>query len=448
MAVKYQIGEDVEIITSESNYIGAVMPSTTKETLFLRLSSGYQVGINTKQIKNAKIISDGVSGCKKENKQNLEKNKNESKHEVAFNSKLPIISILHTGGTIASKVDYKTGAVIARFSPEELVGMFPELGQIANIKSRLVRNMWSQDMRFAHYNILAKEIKKEIDAGVDGIIITHGTDTLHYSAAALSFALRNLPIPVLLVGSQRSSDRGSSDASLNLINAAYFAATTDFGGIAICMHHSSSDDYAAILPATKTRKMHTSRRDAFKAINAAPYSLVDYHKKEINFLTKNYPKKDKTRKIELQMFNDKLKVGMLYQHTNMYAEQYKFYEKYDGVVIIATGLGNLPTSEIDEFTKEHTKILKAIEALVKKNVVVAVAPETINGRIMLTVYENQRALLDLGVLGNESDMTPETSFIKLAWLLSNYKKEDVCKLYGQNLRGEISERISMEMYEE
>ncbi|MBS3137540.1 Glu-tRNA(Gln) amidotransferase subunit GatD [Candidatus Woesearchaeota archaeon] len=313
MAVKYQIGDDLEITTSENTYAGTVMPSTTKDALFLRLSSGYQVGIKTKQIKNVKIIS----SVKKENINTKENSKKEDKPELKLDSKLPVISILHTGGTIASKVDYKTGAVIARFSPEELVAMFPELGKIANIKSRLVRNMWSQDMRFAHYNILAKEVKKEIDSGVDGIIITHGTDTLHYSSAALSFVLHNLPIPVLLVGSQRSSDRGSSDASLNLVNAVYFAAAADFGGVAICMHNSSSDDYAAILPAAKTRKMHTSRRDAFKAINASPYSLVDYSKKEINFLTKNYPKKDKTRKIELQFFDEKIKVGMLYQHTNI-----------------------------------------------------------------------------------------------------------------------------------
>jgi len=79
--------------------------------------------------------------------------------------------------------------------------------------------------------------------------------------------LENLNIPVILVGAQRSSDRGSSDAFLNLVCAAHFIAKVDFSGAGICMHEPSSDDSCLILPACKTRKMHTSRRDAFKAIN-------------------------------------------------------------------------------------------------------------------------------------------------------------------------------------
>jgi len=437
MTSKYKIGDTIELKTKDASYAGLVMPSTTAETLFLRLFSGYQVGIKKKEIKSATI----VAAAKKE-KETVEKKK------VEINPKLSTISILHTGGTIASKVDYKTGAVIARFTPEEILAMFPELQQIANIKSRLVRNMWSENMRFAHYNVLAEEIKKEIAAGVDGIIITHGTDTLHYTAAALSFILENLPVPVLLVGSQRSSDRGSTDAHLNLMNAVYFAANTDLATVAICMHNSTNDDSCVILPGTKTRKMHTSRRDAFKAINASPIALVDYHKNEINYILKHAQKKDKTKKLELKLFNEKIKVGIIYQHTNMFAEQFKLYEKYDGLILLSTGLGCPPIIANDEFTAENAKIFKALQSLMKKGIIIAFAPQTIYGRIVLTVYEPQRMVLNAGVLGNCCDMTPETSFIKLAWLLSNYNKEDVKKLYSQNLRGELADRITMDMDEE
>ena len=444
---KIKAGEQVEITTKDNSYKGLVMPSTNDETVFLRLSSGYQIGILKKNIDSVKLI-ESEKNQKKEIIEEHKPHKKDMKSDAKFNAKLPIISILHTGGTFASKIDYKTGAVTPRFSPDELIGMFPELQQIANIKSRLVRNMFSENMRFQHYNLLAKEIKAEIESGVDAVIVTHGTDTLHYSAAALSFAIEHLTVPVILVGSQRSSDRGSTDASLNLINAAYFAAHTQAAGVFICMHASSNDDYCAIIPGTRARKMPTSRRDAFKAINSIPLAMVDYNKKEINSLMKEYEKKDVNRKIELKLFNEKLKIGMLYQHTHMYAEQFSFFDDYDGVVILATGLGNLPIIENDEFTAENTKITKALQHLVKKGVVIALAQETIYGRIILTVYEPQRTLLQIGVLGNECDMTPETAFIKLAWLLSNYKKEDVKTLYSKNLRGELSERLSYETYDE
>ncbi len=172
------------------------------------------------------------------------------------------ITILHTGGTLASKVS-KTGAVSAQYSAKDILNLYPEIKSLAKIDSKLVANMLSENMNFNHYNLLAKEIKKEIEKGVEGIIITHGTDTLHYTSSALSFILEDLPIPVILVGAQRSSDRGSSDASLNLISAINFITKTDFAEVAICMHSSMEDTSCSILPGTKTRKLHTSRRDAF-----------------------------------------------------------------------------------------------------------------------------------------------------------------------------------------
>jgi glutamyl-tRNA(Gln) amidotransferase subunit D len=317
--------------------------------------------------------------------------------------------------------------------------MFPELQEIANIRSRLVRNMWSQDMRFSHYNILSKEITKEIEKGCDGVIITHGTDMMAVTSAALAFTLEDLPIPVILVGSQRSSDRGSSDAGMNLICAARFITGSDFGEVGICMHEGMSDDSCLILPATKTRKMHTSRRDAFKPINAVAWARVNYSG-GIEIICNDYKKKDKNRKIKLKLFKEGVKIGMLKQHSNMFAEEFLFYKNYDGLVVEASGLGNPPTTKIDDLTAESDKILKAIKTLIDKGVIVFLAPLTIYGRINMNVYENQRTIKELGVLGDQSDMLSETAFIKLAWLLSNYPK-DVKMMMMENLRGEIAERI-------
>ena len=422
--VKFTNGDSVEVTTKDKTFSGIYIESNKKDVVTIKLSSGYNIGVNKKEVKKIKLVK---------------KNKKEKTVKVLnVNKGLKKISILHTGGTVASTVDYKTGAVSPQFDSEEIINMFPELNEIATINSRLIGNIWSQDIRFVHFNILAREIKKEIESGAKGIIITHGTDFLHYTSAALSFALKNLPVPVLLVGSQRSSDRGSSDAGMNLINAVYFAVNSEMCDVGICMHNNMNDDYCAILPGLKTRKMHTSRRDAFKTINTKPWALVDYRKGEIKYVDKSFNKKV-NGKLELNLFNEKLKIGLLKSTINMDAKQFLFFKNYDGLVIEASGIGNLPTSVLDRYTKDHKKIFNALKILTKKTVVV-LAAQTIFGRLNMNVYSNQREMQEIGVLGHLNDMTPETTFVKLSWLLSNYKK-DAKDLLFENLKGEINERL-------
>ena len=208
-------GDRVKVETREKTIEGILVPSPEAEedVVFVKLDSGYNVGVDKKNIKSISVIELYREGKKAIPKAEQKRG-------------LPRITILHTGGTIASKVDYRTGAVVSRFSPAELLGMFPELKEIANIDSRLVFQMFSEDMEPAHWSILAAEIKKEIDKGAEGIIVTHGTDTMHYTSAALSFMLDDSGIPVILVGAQRSSDRGSTDALVNLVCAAKFITRT------------------------------------------------------------------------------------------------------------------------------------------------------------------------------------------------------------------------------
>lgn len=419
-------GDRVKVVVEKEEIEGVLMPEE-KEFVVLKLDTGYNMGIDKKRVKEIKPL-----GKKKEKIPELPKEKPKKG--------LPTIAILHTGGTIASKVDYETGGVIARFSPEEILAMFPELKNIANIKSRLIGNMWSQDLRFGHYNILAKEIDKEIKAGSDGVIITHGTDTLHYTSAALSFMLKDLPIPVILVGAQRSSDRGSSDAALNLISAAFFIASTNkFAEVAVCMHENTEDENCVILPGTKCRKMHSSRRDAFQAIDVEPWARVNYSKKKVDFFRTGFNKKG-AKKLQVMPMKEDIKVGILKTYTNMYAEQFKAFEKYDGLVIEGTGLGHIPMDEIDKLTKENAKIFEEVKKFAKKMPVV-LTTQTIFGEVDLNVYAPQRKLLEAGVLGNYCDMIASTAYVKLAWLLSNYPKEKAKEMIGQNLAGEISERL-------
>jgi glutamyl-tRNA(Gln) amidotransferase subunit D len=427
-------GDKVKVQTKDETIEGTLVqsPELEKEVIILKLDNGYNIGLEKQNIKEIRLLSSAQDAP-------------QLPHSIQKkDSKLPTISILHTGGTIASKVDYRTGGVIANFSPSEMLELFPELTKIANIESRQIAKMQSEMIRFAHYNIMADEIEKEIQKGVDGIIITHGTDTLHYSSAALAFILENLPVPAILVGAQRSSDRGSSDSAMNLINAAYFIAKTDFAGVGICMHESMDDNNCLILPATKTRKMHTSRRDAFRPINAHAIARVNYEEDKISYLSAYENKNDK--KLEVKHIDERLKVGIIKTHTNMFASEFLAFKDFNGLVIEGTGLGHIPNEEIDEYTAENRKISDVVSELVKSGIIVVMSPQTIYGRIQMNVYTPQRELQSIGVLGHLSDMTPETTFIKLAWLLSNYKKDEVKELISKNLRGEISERTEKDAF--
>ncbi len=430
----------VRISTKDNVYEGQVMPNSDKEKLVLKLKNGYNIVLLKKHVQKTEMIKD-FAGSNKECVETLEEH--QQGKALVQRKDLPVISILHTGGTIASEIDYQTGGVIARYTPEELLAKFPELQEIATIHSRLISNMWSEDMRFAHYNIMAKEIQKEIKKGVKGIIITHGTDTLGYTAAALSFILEGLNIPILLVGAQRSSDRGSSDAALNILSAARFIVQQDFAEVGICMHAGMSDDACVIMPGTKTRKLHASRRDAFKVVNGTPYAMIS-REGTIEILDHHFKKRDAKRTLQVKLFDEKIKVGILKAHPNMTAQEIDFYKTFDGLVLEGFGLaGHFPLNKIDNFTKEHEKILHALTRLAQKMPVVATT-QTIFGRINMNVYSTGRKMIDAGILGNYCDMITETAFIKLAWLLSNYKKEAVKKLYSENLRGEISLRHEAE----
>lgn len=450
MNLEFIPGNFVKLETVNGAFEGKVMPPSElapKDIIIIKLDNGYNIGIKKNSIKKYEVVEKQKTKEKAKSKdENSEKVKNKQK-KVEQNVHLPKITILHTGGTIASRVDYETGGVVANFEPKEIIAMFPEITEIAQIDSQLIGNMWSQDIRFSHYNLMGEAILKEIKKGVKGIVITHGTDTIHYTGAALSFMFENLPIPIMIVGSQRSSDRGSSDAAFNLISAIAFIVNTNYKGVCTCLHENSSDDSCLIINALKARKMHTSRRDAFRPINDVAIARINYKTKQVEYLKRIDDEliREQKKDVKYHPFKENLKVGLIKTHTNMYSEQFDVYEKFDGLVIEGTGLGHGPTTKIDKYTEENEKIKDKIAKLAKK-IPVALTSQCIYGRINMNVYSNQRLMQEMGVLGHGCDMTPETAFIKLAWLISNYKTEEVKKLYYQNLRGEITERTDEDTF--
>ena len=419
-------GDRVRVIASDEIREGVLMPNEETDSVVIKIDNGYNIGIDRKRIKEIKVVE------KYKAKEEI------ARKEARKDGKKPNITILHTGGTIASKVDYRSGAVYSSFNPADLLEMFPELFDIANFSSKLIANMWSDDLRFKHFEVIAQVIEKEVKKGVDGIIIGMGTDNLAVASAALAFIVEETPVPILLAGAQRSSDRGSSDAAMNLICAAEFIATTDFSGVAICTHESTADNNCAIMPATKTRKLHSSRRDAFKPVNDTIIARIGYDSRKIDFIKKNYPKQDKRKLVIKPKMEDK--VGLLKITINMFPEQFEFYKNYKGLVIEGTGLGHTPGQIPNEYCKIHKKIYPAIKRIIDSGCVVVMTTQCLFGRVHMHVYDKGVDLTNLGVMPGK-DMVPETAFIKLAWLLGNYKKEEAKELMAKNLRGEINERL-------
>ncbi len=416
---KIEVGDEIEVVKKDKSYSGILMPRIDmgdRSSIVLKLKNGYNIGLKYSKDVEIKLLS------------KLKKKSKDTKKTIIHDKKKPIISILSMGGTIASKVDYKTGGVIPSFTAEDLVESIPELAEIANIHGRQIENILSGNMKFSDYKKLINEIKKELKKNCEGIIITHGTDTMHYTSSALAFALEDLPVPVILVGSQRSSDRASSDGPLNLICAAQFIVNSDFGEVGLCMHATESDDFCLIYPACKTRKMHTSCRDAFRSVNTEPWGLVSPDGK-IKFFKKDYKRMDKKRKIKIKnKFCED--VAILKVHPNMSPNIFDFLTKSGckGLVLEGTGLGHAPYYVRDSIRK-----------FIKKGIVVMTS-QCLNGRINMNVYSYGRRLEEMGVL-NGNDMLPETAFIKLSWLLGNCDdRDEVEKLMLKNLRGEINER--------
>ncbi|MBW2976353.1 Glu-tRNA(Gln) amidotransferase subunit GatD [Candidatus Woesearchaeota archaeon] len=425
-------GDRVRVITDSDIKEGILMPNEETDSVVIKLDNGYNVGIDNRRVKEIKIT------------EKYKPKETHAKKEIRKDSKKPNITILHTGGTIASKVDYRTGAVYSSFNPEDILQMFPELFKIANFNSKLISNMWSDDLRFKNFEVIAEAIEKEAKKGIDGIIIGIGTDNLAVASAALAFIVEETPLPILLVGAQRSSDRGSSDAAMNLICAAEFIAKTDFAGVAICMHESSGDNSCGIFPAAKTRKLHSSRRDAFKPVNDSLIARISYESRKIEFIKKDYLKKDQKRKLVVKPKMED-KVGLLKIHVNMFPEQFEFYKGYKGLVIEGTGLGHTPGQVPNEWCKIHEKIYPAIKKVIDSGCIVVMTTQCLFGRVHMHVYDKGVDLAKLGVIPGD-DMLPETAFVKLAWLLGNYRKNEVKELIRKNLRGEINERLLKEEF--
>lgn len=421
------VGDKIRIETDKGIFEGLLMPRTEladEKHLVVKLQSGYNIGIRIESIKKLEVLEKGSPP-----KILLAPPPSAPKEK-------PRVAIVGTGGTIASRVDYRTGAVFPALTAGELYSIVPELAELASIEVVEVCRVFSEHMRPDIWVNIGKEVAHQINKGARGVVVTHGTDTMGYTAAALSFMLKGLFRPVVLVGAQRSSDRPSSDASLNLISAVAFAVKSDVAEVTVVMHGSMSDDFCLAHRGTKVRKCHTSRRDAFVSVNQKPLALIKDG--EVKIIEENYRRASEKGRVRVDGKFDP-KVILLKATPGLRSEVLEAIVNlgYRGIVIEGTGLGHVPETMFD-----------GIKDAISRGVPVVMTSQCIWGRVNMRVYSTGRDLLNLGIIPAE-DMLPETAFVKLMYVLGHTKNmRKIHEMMLTNMAGEISERSpSVEFWE-
>ncbi|MCH7850388.1 MAG: Glu-tRNA(Gln) amidotransferase subunit GatD [Nanoarchaeota archaeon] len=416
----FEPGEKVTLITKSKEWTGHVLESHDVNIILLKLESGYNIGIRESEILDAKVIKKTSKIRKKEFIEDQKRS-------------LPNIAMIITGGTISSRLDPKTGGVIST-DVRDILNVAPELKDIANIVSIESPIMkFSGDMDPGDWKTIAETVLPHlINQEIDGIILTHGTDTLSYTAAALSFFTQNLNKPIAVTFSQKSIDRGSTDASLNLICAAKYA-TSDIAEVCLIGHEDTNDETCIAIPATKARKMHTSKRGTFKAINSKPLARIT----KDNFkILDEFNAKDLLRipKIDIK-FENKIAIVKIYPGANPDIIDYYESKGYKGLVLEVTGLGHVPSNN-----SKNNWIAK-IKKIISNGMTVVAATTTLNGRINMNVYSYGRDLKKTGIISMK-DALPETSFVKLGYVLG-HKNWNAKEKLEENLKREFSDSIDL-----
>lgn len=415
-----RVWSDVQIVNDTgSRFEGVILPrSETLDDLHLvlKLRNGYNVGIHVDRVRAVTEV-----GYKEAIYKIPEK-------EFPRRPDLPSVTLLGTGGTIASRLDYRTGAVIPAFTPGELYGAVPELADICNLTTRKLFGVFSENMAMEQYTVLAQAIGDEIRAGADGIVIGHGTDTMGHTAAILSFMVQDPPVPIVLVGSQRSSDRPSSDAALNLIHSVRTAAYGDAAEVLICMFGPTSDRYGLLHRGTRCRKMHSSYRSTFRTVGDIPLAMVS--RDSFTYLTNKYRRRDASRQVKVDAVYDD-RTTILYYYPGMKPDLVDaLVEKgYRGIVIAGTGLGHV-----------NKPLYPALKKAIQQGVHVVMTVQTLWGYAQMYVYDTGRDLLEIGIVPLDN-MLPETALMKLSWVLAHTDDHDeVVRMMRTPVSHEITER--------
>ncbi|MCJ7565853.1 MAG: Glu-tRNA(Gln) amidotransferase subunit GatD [Candidatus Aminicenantes bacterium] len=414
-----EVWSEVKITTTKGEYTGIILPRSQADDplhIVLKLRSGYNIGIAA-----GSVTAVEIQGRKEAHYKIPEK-------EFPYDPKKPRVKLLGTGGTIASRLDYRTGEVIPAFSPGELYGSVPELADICNLETEKLFGVFSENMGPEQYIGTAQAIGREIEKGVHGIVIGHGTDTMHHTAAILSFMVQNSPIPIVMVGSQRSSDRPSSDAALNLMHSVKTAAESDIAEVMVCMFGPTSDIYGLLHRGTRVRKMHSSYRSTFRTIGDIPIAMVSRDK--ITPLRQDYKRRRNDKNVVINTAFEE-KVSIVYYYPNMKPDiiDSLIDNGYRGIVIAGTGLGHV-----------NKPLYPALKRAQDRKIAVYMTVQTLWGYVQMYVYDTGRDMMELGVIPG-ANMLPEVAYVKLAWVLGQTNDlDEVMKMMLTPIAGETTER--------
>ncbi len=420
-----RVWSDVEVTTDKGTFKGIILPrSETADDrhVVIKMHNGYNIGILAASIREAKEV-----GYKEAHYKIPEQ-------EFPTDPAKPNVTLLGTGGTIASRLDYRTGAVIPAFTPGELYGAVPELADICNLRTEKLFGIFSENMGPEQWITTAQAIGREIENGASGIVIGHGTDTMHHTAGILSFMIQNSPVPIVMVGSQRSSDRPSSDAAFNLQCAVWTAAYADIAEIMVCMFGPTSDKYNLLHQGTRVRKMHSSYRSTFRTIGDVPLAMVEPGK--MTPIKTDYKRRRADRKMTIDTaFDDR--VSIVYYYPNMKPDIIESLvdNGYKGIVIAGTGLGHV-----------NKPLYEPLKKAIQSGVAVYMTVQTLWGYVQMFVYDTGRDLMHFGIVP-AGNMLPEVAYVKLGWALGHsHDPEKVRELMLTPIAGEITEREPFDGY--
>ncbi len=392
------MGQLVQITTGEGRvWRGTLVPShelSGERIVQLKLESGYNVGLHLGPSDRVEALPGAPAAPEKEAPATRTNDRSTAEDR-------PWIALLSTGGTIASRVDYRTGGVRPVRTEREVLGFFPDLDKDGPVRMVTVSDRLSEEIRPEDWLSLAREIVRVFGEGAQGVVVTHGTDTMAYTSAALAFLLEDLPGPVVLVGSQRSPDRPSSDAFTNIVQAARLARHPDLGEVVVLMHEGLSDDRFAVHRGTRVRKMHSSRRDAFRSRDGPPLGSIDGE--TLTFCGDFRHRSNGPARLSGTLDP---RASILWFHPGLDPlRAAAFVKGQRGVVIAGTGLGHM--------SLEH---LPWIRSAIAEGTVVVMTTQCLAGPSDPYVYSTGRELLRAGVLYGE-DLHPETAYAKLLWAL-------------------------------
>lgn len=418
------IGDYVKIEKNGTSYFGILLDRAEdpdEKHIVIKLDSGYNVGIDVNDAR-AELVEKG-------DKPKIEL----PPLNINSDTEKPDVSIVSTGGTVASVIDYKTGAVHPAFTADDLIRANPELLEHANINGKAILNILSENMKPEYWVKTARSVADEINNGADGVVVAHGTDTMHYTSAALSFMLKT-PVPIVVTGAQRSSDRPSSDAFMNLISSVV-AAKSDIAEVSLCMHAEEDDSYCYLHRGTKVRKMHTTRRDTFRSINALPLAKIKKSKLKLIETDVKYNKRSNDQIIVQDEIENK--VAFIKSYPGIQADIIDYYldKGYRGMVLEGTGLGHCPE-----------ELIPSLERAKDESVPVLMTSQCFYGLVNMNVYSTGRRILSAGVI-SALDMLPETAYVKLVWTLGQTDNvQEVAKIIQTNIVGELGEKSSEKFF--